>query len=227
MSSPYHPVRWAAAVTTVPSRRKTLLPRTLESLSRGGFERPRLFVDGIDPRDEIDVYQDVTIHNPPLRSYGNWVIALWELLIRHPEAHRYVIFQDDLVCVSNLRQYLEHLPFPERGYLNLFTNPQNQALIPRDEAPTRQRSQRVGFFPSNQMGRGALGLVFDRAGVTTLLAQPHIVERPLEVAKSWCNIDGAILTAMKKAGYTEYCHNPSLLQHTGQESTLGHPTRTR
>jgi hypothetical protein len=37
----------------------------------------------------------------------------------------------------------------------------------------------------------------------------------------WKKIDGAVVTAMNKAGWREMVHNPSLLQHTGRISSMG------
>ena len=46
-------------------------------------------------------------------------------------------------------------------------------------------------------------------------------DRPQETLRGWRAIDGGIVTAMKKSGWKEYVHNPSLVQHIGDISTLG------
>lgn len=214
-------ITWAYGVTTVPSRRDSLLPRTLDSLKRAGFPSPRLFVDGCQPEyagswhDEFGL--EVTTRWPTIRTFGNWTLGLAELYIREPHADRYAMFQDDFITYPNLRPYLEDCPYPEKGYWNLYTFPSNQTLCPKDEAGNR----REGWFLANQMGRGAVALVFDRLTVHTLLTHQHMVERPMDPRRGHRSIDGGIVTALRKAGWSEYCHNPSLVQHTGDISSMG------
>lgn len=205
---------WAYGVTTVPERRGNLLNQTLTSLVDAGFANPRLFVDGgkINWSDEFSLA--VTCRFPRIRCAGNWILSLWELYIRQPLADRYVIFQDDLIAYKNLRQYLEQSPYPERGYCNLYTCTQNQRLSPGK-----------GWFPSNQKGKGAVALMFSLPAVVTLLCQPHLVKRcqpaVSDPERYWQNIDGGVVDSMAQAGWQEYCHDPSLVQHMGQRSTMG------
>ena len=197
---------WQYGITATASRLSTLLPRTILSLRKAGFDEPHLFIDGLKNPNELDKlsvggrtlssYQH-TVHYPYLRTFGNWITALWELYIREPLSQRYVIFQDDMVAYQNLKSYLDNCKYPEtgdnRGYWNLYT------------------------FPKNQ------GLVFSRDCVMDLLSsKQNIVERPTTPGRrAWSNIDGGIVTALNKAGWKEYVHNPSLIQHTGQKSSMG------
>lgn len=207
---PARTVKWTYAVTTVPGRRADLLPRTLSSLKAAGFDAPRLFVDG--DKDvaswEREFGLEVTVRYPRLQVAGNWLLTLHELLWRDPTADRYAIFQDDFVTVRNLRPFLDRCKFPAQGYWNLYTDPRNQRVCPEGHA---------GWYESNQLGRGAVALVFSRDGVTTLLSQKnHIVERPLHLTRGWRSIDGGISDAMRNIGWKEWVHNPSLVQHTGR-----------
>lgn len=210
-------VKWAYGVTTVPSRRDDLLPRTLISLREAGFDNPRLFVDGCDePHSwKREFGLEVTNRYPKIRTFGNWILGLAELYIREPSFDRYALFQDDLVTYKNLRAYLESLPFPERTYWNLYTFPSNQKLCP-------DGGKHEGWYKSNQLGRGAVALVFSREGVKTLLqARTNIIDRPEDVHRGHRAVDGGVVEAMRKAGYTELVHNPSLVQHTGDHSSMG------
>lgn len=204
-------IQWAYGITTVPKRRQ-LFNRTLKSLRVAGFDEPRLFVDGLQNSREVDGYAlPVTTHNPTVLTSGNWVLALWELYTRQPEADRYAIFQDDIVTYKNLRQFLEHCAYPEKGYLNLCTYPQNQDLA----------DGREGWYPSNQMGRGAQALVFNRPAVVELLSSRHLVMRAQRVGRKRGKcVDGSISHAFKNAGWQEFVHNPSLVYHTGDVSSM-------
>lgn len=210
-------VDWAYGVTTVPQRFDITLPKTLESLRRAGFDKPRLFIDGTDTERSQWPIQDYdkTVRDPATRGFGNWVLALWELYIRYPKAHRYALFQDDLITYRNLKEYLSRCEYPEEGYWNLYTVEQNEKLIPQ------QVKENKGWTLSNQMGRGAVALVFSREALTTLLKQDAIVKKPQDANKGYRSIDGAVINAFKPLGWKEYVHYPSLVQHTGTEfSTL-------
>lgn len=216
------PIRWAYGVTTVMERKNTLLPRTLKSLEAAGFPNPRLFIDGIEDTEEWALYLrdfpdiETTIRNPRVGVYGNWWLALMELYIRQPNYERYAIFQDDFVTYKNLRRYLDSIPYPEKGYWNLYTFPHNEKLAPANG--------KKGFYPSDQLGKSAVGLVFDSLAVRHLLAHNHMVQRPMDAVRGTKLVDGAVVQSLcfdKEVGYTEYIHTPTLTQHTGELSTIG------
>jgi len=215
-----HKFIWAYGITTVPSRKDNLLKTTIESLKLAGWGEPWLFIDGENYnqaeswKESFPEISGLTIHQPKLNAYGNWITSLWELYIRNPHAQYYAIFQDDFVAYRNLRTYLESLEYPINGYWNLLTFPQNQNKIPKDM---------IGWFKSNQQGLGAVALVFNKKMVLTLLASEHMVGRPCgDAHRAVKSIDGGVVTALsQKAGYIEYVHNPSLVQHIGKVSALG------
>lgn len=203
---------WSYGVTTVLSRRNTLLPRTLLSLKKAGFDNPHLFIDGDNDGKswEKDFNLSVTCRNPNVRTAGHWVLSLYELYYRHQSADRFALFQDDLVTYYGLRQYLDGCPYPEKGYLNLFTFPSNFNLA----------NGRQGWYPSNQFGRGAVALVFSQEAVMGLLQSKHLVHRVQDVHRGYRAIDGGVVDSMKERGYKEYVHNPSLTYHTGDVSSM-------
>lgn len=212
--------KWAYAVTTIPERRDTLFPRTIQSLRLAGFPNPRVFVDGgIDARPYEEQGFEVTLRHPKVRAFGNWILALWELYLRDTRADRYAIFQDDVIFVKNLREYLDHQPFPEKGYWNLFSFMKaNEALI---------AGKPNGWYESDQYGRGALALVFNRDAVVQLFSAHSIAMKPQHASRGDRRVDGAVVTALapthKQPGgvFVEYIHNPSLVQHIGDQSSLG------
>lgn len=207
-------VQWEYGITTVPMRRNTTLPRTIESLKAAGFTTPRLFVDGCaDAVMYSELGLETTLRNPAVRTVGNWILTLWELYLRNPNADRFAIFQDDMVAYQNLRAYLDRCPYPDKGYLNLFTFASNEEVAPSKDYQ--------GWYESNQYGRGAVALVFNREAVTTLLASSHMAAKPQDKMKGYRSVDGAIITAYRNAGWKEYVHLPSLVQHIGDESSMG------
>lgn len=220
---------WQVGVTTCPQRGDALLPATLKSLAAAGFDRPRLFIDDASPHVEQRFRSfnlEMTVRNPKIGAYANWSLGLAELFLRNPSADRYAVFQDDLVMCRNVRQYLEQATFPDHAYLNLFTFMDSEEAI---------KGRPPGFHPSpdyrpyrnrrdivRQHGRGALALVFDRQGVVTLLTHWHMVKKVMDPRPQFSSrrIDGGIVEAMNDAGWKEWVHNPSLVQHTGVQSTI-------
>jgi hypothetical protein len=223
--------RWSYGVTTVPERRSTTLPGTLASLKAGGFEAPRLFIDGIKDAEawRLEFGLEVTTRYPRVRVAANWTLALAELYFRDPLATWYFLAQDDLVCYKNLRQYLEQSRMPTEGYCNLYTFPVNQILMPKlDErrGSNDWQNYRVGWHHSNQMGQGAVALVFGREAAITLLSHRHMYQRAPDCQTGWRKIDGGIVQSLVEKhdgpkGWREYCHHPSLVQHVGHQSTIG------
>lgn len=211
-------MRWVYGVTTVPARFTTTLPKTLESLKNAGFPQPRLFVDGCQSGELYERFGlEVTTHWPCLKTAHNWVLSLYELYLRDPLAQRYAIFQDDIAIVKNAREYLDRYNY---GYYSqkYFWNLYNMGQSESDE----WRQGRQGWYESNQLCKGALALVFDQTAVTTLLMSDQIVVRPQDLRLGSTNIDGAVMNALGGKGYKERVHYPSLVHHTGKESTT-HP----
>jgi hypothetical protein len=207
-------MKWTYGLTTVPERRTTTLPRTLDSLKEAGFGEPRLFVDGADRLLTAYPSLNISYRTPRVGAYPNWMMSLYELYARDPLADMYAMFQDDFVTYRNLRSYLEQSPCPVDGYMNLYTFPSNQEL-----------AKTSGWYLSNQLGKGAVALVFRRDSVIRLLTSQHMVNKFGAVPpRNKESIDGGVITAMTQVGVKEYVHNPSLVQHIGTISVMGHPT---
>lgn len=209
---------WAYGILTVPERIESHLPRTIRSLQAGGFINPHLFVDGGRMEDYKKFLLPVSIRNPHIGQFGNWYLAVCELYCRNWRADYYAMFEDDIITYKNLKQYLERSNMPKDGYCNLYTVPQNEELCPKGH---------TGWFESNQYGVGALGLVFPKEVLLTLITQRRWLNQPTLAHGSYA-VDGAVVDAIgvRFNGETkikEYCHSPTLVQHTGEQTTI--PTK--
>lgn len=202
---------WKYAVTTVPSRFETLKV-SLESLKNAGFDRPILFVDDVYS-DIYDFGLEVVFRGKNLKTYSHWLLTLSELYLRNPEADRYAIFQDDVIFMKDLREFLERSDYPNHGYLNLFSFLENEHLI----------KGKNGWLRSNQKGQGGLALVFDNNTALALLTQPHVYTRTWNRQRKDRFMDGGVVEAMTRTGRFEYIHSPSLVQHIGHTSSMGNP----
>lgn len=217
-------MKWAVGLITVPSRRETLFPRTLASLEAAGFDRPRVFIDGDD--DALAWYRwsiNAVVRGDPLGNFGNWYLGLAELYCRNPDADRFLMFEDDLVAVRGLREYLEATPMPDRGYCNLYTGGEGNPLLAEKQA-------HPGWFHSDQRAAGALGLMFDNQTTTQLLGSLVFVRHLQQMSDGMMRVDGAVCLALRsdpRATVSEYVHKPSLIQHTGSGASLIEPIRRK
>lgn len=233
---------WQYGITTCDQRvgnDNELLRKTLVSLRGSGFAEPRIFVDGCGYDSGIlahhlGVSRDwVVVRNTPISPFGNWILAAWELWLRNPKADYYAIFQDDMICVKNLREYIEAIDYPKNGYLNLFSCIANEDRFPHDTKVDKQIGFRRGLLlrpgPDDyQKGLGAVALVFSHDAFVTLLSNKSLLLKPLcaDKKRAWKCIDGGIVEAMNSQGWFEYVHNPSLVQHLGLgQSSLGNTSK--
>lgn len=224
-------MKWQCGLTTVPQRAGAEhLERTLRSVEAGGFPKPRLFVDGCDEQTALAYRHahglEVTARSPRIGAWGNWWLGMWELWVRDPHADRFAMFQDDLVIVRNLRQYLEACPYPERGYQNPFLFLRNEEHFAREAQGWHRgaflEDARVDHRNRWQQGCGALLLVFSREALEVIFTSPKTMKKPLaeDPRMATARIDGGVVSAMNEAGWHEWTHNPSLVLHTGTVSTL-------
>lgn len=203
-------MKWVYGLTTVPSRRDNLLPRTLESLKKSGFGEPHLFIDACDDSKSYirEFGLPVTCHSRRVKTVSNWWLTLWELYYSNPKADRFAIFQDDIVTGLNLKAYLESQDLPEHTYWNLFSFRKNEYNL-----------SVKGWRRARLRGFGALGLVFSNNQVQKMLCTSHMVKKPHRDRAHIC-VDGAIWTMMNSRGCQETVHNPSLVQHIGGQSSM-------
>lgn len=203
-------MNWSYGITTVPERVNTLLPETIGSLASSGFLNPLVFIDGAADIGELTGHGGLTIQFPNRGHLRNWLTALVGIFTANPTADRYAVFEDDFVCCNNLREYLEKMEWPENGYLNLLTHDENLLKV----------DGKRGWHLSNQLGRGAVALVFTQKAVLDLLRSPELFERTQETRRQCA--DGLVIDTLKPLGYREYIHYPSLVQHVGLVSSMGH-----
>jgi hypothetical protein len=208
-------IKWAVGMTTVPQRSELRL-RTLESLHAAGFSDIVFFFDGKFPGNFVSDDHNRVIRKRPLGPLGNWLLGLQELFIRQPDADRYLMVQDDVVFVKNLRPYLDRAHFNPMCYWNLYCSKSNDEHVGMGCVPGR------GFHHSNQKGHGAVALCFDNAGCRKLLQSEAWAEAMTSgTDRAWKFIDANVVMAFTRWGGKELVYWPSLCQHVGEESTCG------
>lgn len=218
---------WSYGVTVVPERAQ-ILKATLQSLSNAGFTEPIIFVDDSLENSKslwylADSYQ-IVYRGKRRKTYSHWVLSLFELFSANKDAARFALFQDDFVTYKNLKSYLDALPYPEDGYWNLYTGVPNKKGFATTNEDLAKQAESPGFILSNQKGHGALGLVFDSRMLTTIFKSEILITRMWDPTLADGNVDGFVVETMRRAGFKEYIHSPSLLKHTGVISSMGNPT---
>ena len=201
---------WAVGVTTAPRAVETLA-HTLESLTRAGWSKRCVFAEPKSylPSDTTQVVQRAE----RLGAFPNWYLGLAELVLRHPDADAYMMLQDDVELASNLRSYLEQTLWPARG-----------TGVVSVYCPSHYRRRRsVGYHAIDEGWNtwGALCYVLPTSRARRLLSDPDVLEHrwrgPCDGLK---NIDSVVGAWCRRAQLSYLIHVPSLVQHTGDSSTL-------
>jgi GT2 family glycosyltransferase len=215
--------RWACGMTTAP-RPVPTLSRSIDSLRTAGFGPFHLFAE---PGTTLaNLPADTTVHRRPQRLgvWQNLVQSLRDLLALHPEADTIALFQDDVVSLRDVREWLEHdlWPSPRTGCVSIYSPDWHGYEAAGVEAVRRIRGTQI---------MGACGLIFPRHAVERILAHPlsttwrgcydknQFVENPVHRKAS----DTFVGHVLSELGLEKFAYSPSLLQHFADTSAIGHP----
>jgi len=203
---------WAVGVTTAP-RVQPVLGTCLDSLARAGWHGPHLFIDAA-----VNVpapHQDLprTARDERIGAWPNYLLALTELLLRHPRADAYMIVQDDALFHDRepLTPYLEAVLWPGRApcLVSLYCNTSDTASEPGWHASVAE------------MRGGPVALVFPRDLAKAFVTDREVFEHrwgPDEVSAT--SIGDTISSWAHRRGVPVWLPTPSLVQHIGDTSTL-------
>lgn len=189
------------------------MSNTIESIRAAGW-------------DEITVYGEPgleTAERAVIRphQYGcwvNWVCALFDMYQTGVGSEMFVIFEDDIQMCRNVRAYLDELlPSLGRfGTVSLYT-------------PSHMKKHAGGLNcvhdESDMGGRvwGTQGIVFTEESLGLFLSHRETVAyRRESLGVENKNRDSAIGMWAKSSGKKVYYHTPSLMQHVGVASSVGH-----
>lgn len=204
---------WSVGLTTAP-RRVPTLERCWRNLNAAGWDRARLFVDGLDTEiPESMAGQEKTVREPRAGAWPSYFLGLAELTMRHPEADAYLMLQDDacFVDVPGIREYLEGVLWPGKGpgVVSLYCS------SAYDQA--RAGWHRLG----EEWVWGATAFVFSGAAARAFLADESVAEHRRSTARNGlADIDWLIGQWAVERGLEIHFPFPSLVQHIGEVSTL-------
>ena len=96
---------WMVGVITAPRTHSTL-KWSLNTIKGAGWDRGIIFNDSADCPINDPNWPVVARHSK-LGLFRNFILGLYELFLRDTKADAYLIIQDDMLCIENLRSYLE------------------------------------------------------------------------------------------------------------------------
>lgn len=217
--------RTVVGVTTT-ERGNPTLSRTLASLKAGGFDRVYVFSDGgqpeIDPSFDLPELE-IVVRPKRLGAWSNWLLSFSELNLRHPDAARYAIIQDDVLVPRNLAAWLDRNIDDSHPVWSLF--------CAGAHSTTNPGWLNVSPGHGGYAYCGAQAFVVPREWSLKLLGDPGILSHKRNppgrgLPKShWRgdgehHVDGAIGRYAHDAGFPVKTHYPSIVSHVGDMSSL-------
>lgn len=203
---------WAVAVTAAPRPHGSTLAGTVDSLAAAGFPAPIVFAEPGADTDAVLGKALVAPNREPLGAWNNWLHALRTLVEAHPEAHAFLLVQDDVQVCRGLRDYLSKTLWPEPvekiAVCSAYTCGQNRAV-------NRGWHNRT----DGQHTVGALLWTIPPAAARRILSElsDKYPKSPEEK-----RIDMRVGRWARNRGLHIWNHTPSLAQHTGRgNSSLG------
>lgn len=204
----------AVAMTTAPRRMPTF-HRALLSLRRAGFsEHVHVFAEPgawsqiPRPHDERAVTHD---HAVTLGCFENWRHTLTYLL-EQTAAPWLLVVQDDAIWAPKSANTLRAATVTRNDLGTGFLSPYVNANDVPPGSVDGWNECRSGWYLW-----GALALCIPRDAATALLQHPRFVKHPVDQ-----QVDAVVAASMLDLERPSYVHVPSLVDHVGATSTLGH-----
>lgn len=202
----------AIAMTTAP-RRKPTIHRALPSLREAGFDEDVYVCAEPNTFKKLPRPDEARVHENSSRRgcFGNWKYALQRVLSR-TSAQWLLIVQDDAIWLPRsadvLRDQLRARQDLRTGFLSPYVTSKDVAA----EFVDGWNEYRGGwnFW-------GAVALCLPRNTAEELLRHQRFVEH-----QGSQQVDAVVAASMLDLGHPSFVHVPSLVDHIGRTSTIGH-----
>ncbi|MDB5388806.1 MAG: hypothetical protein JWM11_4452 [Planctomycetaceae bacterium] len=208
---------WSVGIVSAP-RREATLEWCLDSLRRAGWDRPRLFIDGLIRIPDRYSQLPVTWREESIGAWPNTYLALMEMIQRDPHVDAYLLLQDDafLYDRGNLREYLEAALWPGDcpGIVSLYCpQPYN-----RTEPGWHTRSEPWVW--------GAQAFLFSPAAAREFVSSPEVIShRWTGHYEGRVQVDVLLGKWALAHDWPVWFPNPSLVQHVGNTSSIWQDAR--
>jgi hypothetical protein len=201
-------------MTTAP-RRVPTFPHALSSLREAGFNgrvdvfaEPGTWDQVPRSKDALAVTHD---HAVTLGCFGNWRRAITYLLAWYEDPWLLVV-QDDAIWASGSANKLRAEAAVQRDLRTGFLSPYVTSKdVPSGSVEGWNECRSGWYF------WGALALCIPRDAARELLQHPRFVKHGGSQ-----QVDAVVAASMLDLGRPSYVHVPSLVDHVGETSTLGH-----
>ena len=201
-------------MTTAPRRVPTFL-LALSSLREAGFNgrvdvfaEPGTWDQAPRSKDTLTVTHD---HAVTLGGFGNWRHAITSLLASDDSPWLLVV-QDDAIWAPGSANKLHAEATARRDLRTGFLSPYVTSKDVPSGSVEGWNECRSGWYLW-----GALALCIPRDAARELLQHPRFVEHGGSQ-----QVDAVVAASMLDLGRPSYVHVPSLVDHVGETSTLGH-----
>ncbi|WP_013626612.1 hypothetical protein [Rubinisphaera brasiliensis] len=203
-------------ITTAP-REQVTLQSTVASLVENRWE-PHIFAE---PGSNLEGLSNLPIHQNAERlgAWRNWVHCCKTLL--DTTRSKYILtVQDDTTIVPGAGEFLESFQWPDGcGMVSLYTPTQYTKKTPGCH---RIRTNSLWGACAMLFRRDDLERLMDTKVATNWKGAPFKTRKrprePWEVA----NVDTAVGKALREMGLAPFFFSPSLSQHIGATSSIGH-----
>jgi hypothetical protein len=184
---------------------------TLDCLSRAGWDKLRLAVDGKTSLPPGSPTGNISLRSPAVGAWPNYYLTMLELLLSEAEAGAIMLVQDDAQFYDreNVRDYLDSILWPSEpmGIVSLYC----PAAYTRESAGWAVAGERWEW--------GALAFVFPTELARRFVCDPKVIahrgtDRGLRF------IDDVIGEWAERNGIPIWYPTPSLVQHIGETSTV-------
>lgn len=193
-------MNWATAVMAAP-REENYLPATIASLADAGWTDPLIVAE---PGTQLPSKHRILAHQRREGPWASFRIALSALLSAAPQADACLILQDDILLARNLRPWLEtQLWPPDAGIVSLYLAEAQAECL--SDGWSRHDLERAPY--------GACGICLHPDTARLLDSDPPNRHNG-RMVDTWLGI------FCEKQGLAYWQHKPSLIRHTGRESSL-------
>ena len=200
-------MKFAVGMTTC-RRLPPTIEESIRSVRRAGWSRVNVYAEP-GSVETTDCESPVRTNEKTLGPWWNFYNGLAALVAEYPGAEAYLMLQDDVELANGLREYLERALWPgedgERvGIVSLYTS------------SYYHRPDFAGWYKleGRSFAYGALAYAMPPASARMLLG---LVQR---YSRESAGVDKKACGFFTGRGMDVWFHSPSLVRHTGHESTF-------
>lgn len=165
-------------------------------------------------------------------NFGNWIQAGRDLLAKYPQHDTFLICEDDIAITPKIRSFIESRLWPASncGVISLYcpamsqygTRPGLNRTVVLYQDPLTSRGNLVGALALLFPRKALHDLVYNYDAITAWKGSHSQARDPRTQPWERKAVDTWIGRTLVKMGYSIWHFYPSLVNHVGEVSSLGH-----